>query len=278
VGYVDLAYVYLNAERHDDALDAVNKALDAAPLDSEALRVKAIALSEKEDDAEAEQTFETALTLDPQNHEITRDYYHHLRDTGKTDRMLALVYRVIEQEKPYCVEDYWFLADYYREGGENVKAFHYLRKAYKVMPGETELIPPMVDILIDMGHLSLAVQFLNRYVQSRGWNDVMDGFAKHKMFRGKWEQEGLRFLRYRNLSPHVFREFVFNLHFKRFLLASIILCIPVLLALSWVFFSTRGLLVAGTLIIAGIISFKTAVFFLRLGKTLPVQPVQKFAY
>jgi hypothetical protein len=31
--------------------------------------------------------FKTAIEIDPENSEILRDYYHHLRDSGDTDTM-----------------------------------------------------------------------------------------------------------------------------------------------------------------------------------------------
>ncbi|MBD3391947.1 MAG: tetratricopeptide repeat protein [Chitinivibrionales bacterium] len=258
VGYVDLAYVYLNSQRHDLALDAVNRALDVSPIDAEALRVKAITLSEKGEHDKAEDVFDEALSLDPANPEIARDYYQHLRDAEKIDRMLSLVHSVIAREKPYCVEDYWFLADHYRDAGKDLLAFHYLRKAYKSMPGERELIPPMVDILLDMGHISFAVPFLKRYVEAKGWNEVMDGYTRHRGLKGKWPQESLRFLRFYGQRPRAFREFVFGVYFRRFLTAALAVIVPFLLAFALLFFKTTGFLVVVSMVVAALVSFHGA--------------------
>ena len=35
------------------------------------------------------------------------------------------VNNVIKLEQPYCTEDYWFLADYYREKEQISKSFHF---------------------------------------------------------------------------------------------------------------------------------------------------------
>jgi hypothetical protein len=161
------------------------------------------------------------------------------------------------------VEDYWFLADYYREEGKNVKAFHYLRKAYRSMPGERELIPPMVDILIDMGHVSLVLPFLKRYVEGKGWNEVMDGFARNKRLKGKWSQESLRFLRFYGQRPRAFREFVFGMYFRKFLAAALIVVVPIILVFALVFFRTTGFFVASSVVLAALVSFKLAQTLIR---------------
>jgi tetratricopeptide (TPR) repeat protein len=263
VGYVDLAYVFLNSDRHDEAIKSVDKAIDVSPLDSEALRVKAVILSEKNEDEAAENIFQKALAMDPENPEIARDYYQHLRVAGKTDKMLELVNRVIEQEKPYCVEDYWFLADYYRETGKNTRAFHYLRKAYQSMPGETGLIPPMVDILIDMGHLSMAIPLLSRYSKDMGWNEVMDEFSRRRILRKKPEQEGMRFLRFKSQNPRVFREYAFACYLKKILLYSFAVCAPFISGLSYLLFGYKGLIIstcsaAGILLVLKAVSYFSA--------------------
>jgi tetratricopeptide (TPR) repeat protein len=266
VGYVDRAYVYLSDQRYDQGLESVNRALDVSPIDAEALRVKAIILSEKGEMSEAESVFNTALLTDPTNPEIMRDYYQHLRDAGNDTRMLELVHQVIEQEKPYCVEDYWFLADYYRESDKNVKAFHYLRKAYKSMPGERELMPPMADILIDMGHISYALPFLRRYIESNGWNEIMEGFVHHRRLKGKWSQEGLRFLRYWGEKPRMFREFVFGVYFQRFFLGALAIVAPVILLFATAFFKTTGFFIVASMLLAALVSFKISRLVIRREK------------
>jgi Tfp pilus assembly protein PilF len=226
VGYVDLAYVYLNSGRIDFALSSANKALDVSPIDAEAFRVKAIAYSEKREHDSARRAFEAALSLEPENAEIMRDYYHHLRTVEKYSKMEKLVFAVIKLERPYCIEDYWFLADYYREQGENLKAFHFLHKAYKSMPGEKELIPPMVDIMLDAGHVMYSIPFLMRYVEKNGWNEVMNQFARHKRLKEKWSREGVRFLRFYGQKSSEFRQYIFLLYFEKFMTLSFVVLLP----------------------------------------------------
>jgi tetratricopeptide (TPR) repeat protein len=226
VGYVDLAYVYLNSGRIDLALSSANQALDVSPIDAEALRVKAIAYSEKHDYDEAERAFEAALSMDPENAEIMRDYYHHLRTVENFSKMEKLVFTVIKLERPYCIEDYWFLADYYREKGENLKAFHFLHNAYESMPGEKELIPPMVDIMLDAGHVMYSIPFLMRYVEKNGWNEVMNQFARHKRLREKWSREGVRFLRFYGQKSTDFRKYIFLVYFEKFMMLSLVILFP----------------------------------------------------
>jgi tetratricopeptide (TPR) repeat protein len=245
VGYVDLAYMFLNSGRIDQSIEAAGKALDVSPIDPEAFRVKGIAYSEKSEDEDAEKAFESAMSYDPNNPEIMRDYYHHLRSSGKFDKMKSLVLRVIKQEKPYCMEDYWFLADFYQEDKQMLQAFHYLHKAYESMPGEKELIPPMVDILLEKRHTFFALPFLKRYVESKGWNDVMDDYLRHKRLRGKWAQEGLRFLRYYSQKPHEFRQFIFLHYVRKFVIAALIAALPLVVGLPLLFFSPRTALISG---------------------------------
>jgi Tfp pilus assembly protein PilF len=258
VGYVDLAYVQLNGGDPEAALATADKALDVSPLDAEAVRVKAIAYSEMRNDKEARKAFEAALAAEPDNPEILRDYYHFLRDTGSISRMEKCVQRVIKLERPYCIEDYWFLADYYRENGENLKAFSYLHRAYESMPGEKELIPPMVDIMLDMGHVSFTTPFLMRYVERSGWNDMMARFARHRRLRNTRTQEGVRFLRYYGQRPTEFRNYVFFLYLEKFALLSLLFLFPFLAAFLFLLAGVPG--VVGISLCAGLLAFgwKTA--------------------
>ena len=242
VGYVDLSYVYLNRDKPDMAIKTADRALDVHPIDAEAFRVKGIAYSEKDAFTEAEENFDKALSLSPNNSEIMRDYYHYLKNAGKYKEMENMVHKVIAQEYPYCVEDYWFFADYYRDNGQNLKAFHYLNKAYRSMPGEKEIIPPMIEILLDMGHISSTVPILKRYVETRGWDNLMHKLYKHKRLQGKWPQEGLRFLQFYGQKPVEFRKAVFSVYLKKsFFLALYLSFIP-LLILSYIFLGAAATL------------------------------------
>jgi tetratricopeptide (TPR) repeat protein len=252
IGYVDLSYLYLNAGKHEAAIESANKALDVSPIDAEAYRVKGIAYSECNNNLEAQKAFDAAAAYDPHNPEILRDYYHHLRDAGKFDEMKEVVQRVIKQEKPYCMEDYWFLADYYQSDGKMLEAFHNLHKAYKSMPGEKELIPPMVDILLERRHEFYVLPFLKRYVESKGWNDVMDEFMSHKRLRGKWSQEGLRFLRYYSQKPHEFRQFIFRFYIRRFMVYGGLGLMPVVVALAAVTGNPRIAVLTGGIYLASL--------------------------
>ena len=261
VGYVDLAYVYLNSGRIDLALSSASKALDVSPIDAEALRVKAIAYSEKHDYDEAKNAFEAALSLEPENAEILRDYYHHLRTVEDFPKMEKLVFTVIKLERPYCIEDYWFLADYYREQGENLKAFHFLHKAYESMPGERELIPPMVDIMLDAGHVMYSIPFLMRYVEKNGWNDVMNQFARHKRLKERWSREGVRFLRFYGQKSTEFRKYIFLLYLEKFMTLSLAILLPFCAIFFYFLSGISGALssTAVVLLIAG--TWKTITFF-----------------
>jgi tetratricopeptide (TPR) repeat protein len=227
VGYVDLAYVYLNGGKADLAISSANRALDVSPIDAEAHRVKAIAYSDKKDYEAAQSSFETALSMEPENAEIMRDYYHYLRTVENYVKMEQIVFAVIKLERPYCIEDYWFLADYYREKGENLKAFHFLHRAYESMPGEKELIPPMVDIMLETGHVKYSIPILMRYVEKNGWNEVMNQFARHQRLREKWSREGVRFLRFYGQKSTEFRKYIFFVYFEKFMAISLVLFFPV---------------------------------------------------
>jgi hypothetical protein len=142
------------------------------------------------------------------------------------------------------MEDYWFLADHYREQGQNLRAFHYLRKAYELVPGEAELIPPMIDIMLEEGHLNYTTPFLMHYVQRSGWNEVMDQFARHQRLQGKWAQEGLRALRFFGANPVEFRNYIFNYYFKRFLRVFAGAAGAIVLLVIYCFFGLKGLIAA----------------------------------
>ncbi len=242
IGYVDLAYVHLNDNRSQEAIECANRAHDISPLDAEAFRIKGIAYSDMGEWEKGKTAFETAISIDPENTEIMRDYYHHLRNAGDAAGMEAMVHRVIRIENPYCVEDYWFLADYYRETGRNLDAFHYLKKAYRNMPGEKELIPPMVDILLEQGHTKYSIPFLLHYVDQTGWNDTMNDFARHKRFKGKWLQEWLRFLRFQGQRPKEYRRFIFFRYLERFLLLFVTLIVAIALVLCYFFYGMKSVL------------------------------------
>ncbi len=246
-GYVDLAYVYLNNDETEKALDVAEKAIDVAPIDSEAYRVKGIACSELGKESDAKQFFEQAISLEPQNSEILRDYYVHLRSCGNEGDMLNIINQVIETEYPYCTEEYWFLADYYREKKKNLKAFHYLNKAYKTMPAEKELIPPMIDILLDQGHTNFSQSFLLKYMKKSGWNEIMNQYSTHKKLKGKWSQEGLRLLRFMGQKPIDFRKWIFRLYLIKFLLVTSSIMILSLAIPVVVLFGLTGFLALSSL-------------------------------
>jgi hypothetical protein len=148
------------------------------------------------------------------------------------------------------VEDYWFLAEHHRETGRSLDAFHNLHKAYKSMPGEKELIPPMVDILLDRGHMRYALPFLKRYVDAKGWNSVMNRYAHHRRLRGRRVQEGLRFLRFYGQKSVEFRDFVFSQYFARYMLLSALVLFATILVALGLFFGLPAALsaLAGSLI------------------------------
>jgi len=228
IGYIDLAYVHLNTDRIEDAIIMAQKAINVAPIDTEGYRVMGIALSEKSDFNGAEEYFAKAIKLDPQNIEALRDYYHHLRNAGKYDEMIETVNNVIELERPYCTEDYCFLADYYREEEQNVKAFHYLNRAYKSMPSEKDLLPPMIGILFERGHIKYGMSAFAEFVKkSGGWNDsIMRPFMLNKVLRGQFNQEGLRFLRFTGERHVEFRRYIFRHYLSHFafIYYTVVLC------------------------------------------------------
>jgi tetratricopeptide (TPR) repeat protein len=237
-GYLDLAYVYLNTERMDDAVEYADKAISVAPVDAEGYRVKAIAFSERGDHAAAEALFDKAIALDPNNTDAMRDYYQHLRVAEKHTRMIDTINNVIKLEYPHCTEDYWFLADYYREKRQNANAFRCLRLAYDTMPTEKELLPPMIDILLEQGHTKYSLPIFANYVQRSGWTEAMSGFMRNKHFKDSFTQEGIRFLRFTGQRPAAFREYIFKHYLFRFGLiyytaVSAALAIPAGVLLGW---------------------------------------------
>ena len=225
IGHIDLAYAYLNTNDLEKALASAEKALDISPLDAESYRVRAIILSDLGKNNEAEESFQTAISLDTENIEILRDYYNHLRRVGNDAKMEEIVFKVLARNDPSCVEDYWFLADYYKEKRAFLKAVHYLRKAYKIRPGEQNLQSLIADVLIETGHATLSLPFLYRYVARAGWNDFMSQITQHPRLQNRQIQEGLRFLRFYGGGQAEFRRFLFERDFRSGALLSLNLVI-----------------------------------------------------
>jgi tetratricopeptide (TPR) repeat protein len=242
VGYVDLAFAHLNAGTPGPAREAADKALDISPVDAEAFRVKALVCSDYGENEAARKMFENALSLDPGNVETRRDYYHHLRGAGEEQKMLSMVHSVIRMEKPFCTEEYCFLADYYREKGRAAHAFHFLHKACKGSPQERELIPPMVDIMLEQGHVAMAMPFLYRYVQHGGWNDVMNHFARHKRLNTARTRDAMELLRYFGQRRGDFRTYIFYTYFEKYTLYTVLTMYPLLLFAAWSFFGMPGII------------------------------------
>jgi tetratricopeptide (TPR) repeat protein len=237
-GYLDLAYVNLNAGRVNDAYEDADRAISVAPLDAEGYRVKAIACSERGDRDAAEALFEKAVAMDPENADTLRDYYQYLRIAEKHGRMVETINRVIKLEYPYCTEDYWFLAAHYRDLKQSAKAFHCLRLAYDAMPAEKELLPPMIDILLERGHTKYSMPIFADYVRRSGWTETMSVFTRNKRLRDGFTQEGIRFLRFTGQRPAAFREHVFKHYMFRFglmyyTLISAALAFPVGVFFGW---------------------------------------------
>jgi len=271
VGYVDLAYVHLGSEDYAQAVECADKAIDIAPIDPEAFRVKGIAYSESNAVDNADSAFKKAIELDSENPEILRDYYHFLRKTNRFTEMETWVNKVIELEEPYCVEDYWFLADYFREKGQNTKAFNYLHKAYKNMPNEKELIPPMVDILLERDHTAYALSILRNYVEKKGWNEVMDEFARHSKLRNQWLQEGVRLLRFWSDRPTDYKKFIFKYYIVKFLLLAAVIILPVTLLPVWLLFNTWGIIILSAIYALGTGSYFGIMYYINRKRSIKIK-------
>lgn len=263
IGYVDLAYIYLNLDEFDKAIEFAERALDTSPLDQEAFRIQALAYSGKKELQKAQVAFEKAISLDENNSEIIRDYYHHLRESGQYQSMEQWIDKAISIEFPHCMEDFWFLADYHREKGNDLKSLHYLNRALKSMPSEKELIPPIVDILLDKGHTGFSVPFLLYYVEKSGWNEVMTEFSQHKQLKSKWAQEGLRFLRFWGQRIPDYRKYIFKVYIRKFIIISLSVLLVLSLFPSYLLFGLSGAVTVSTtyLLTAGLF---TGIRFLAL--------------
>ncbi len=210
VGYVNLAYVYLNSGDPDNALLEANTALNIDSGSIEGLRAKAGAYLEKGYSEPAYQCLLEASGIDPDNVDVLRDMYYYYRTIGNTREMFDCVNRVIELEDPYCLEEYIFLADYYKESGKSLKAFRYLHKAYRLMPREKELLASMADLLISRSHHLYAGSLLYHYIESRGWDSTIFSLYRGSRLKSRNLRESIRFLRFcgeKNLS---YRRFIFK--------------------------------------------------------------------
>ncbi|MCU0608451.1 MAG: tetratricopeptide repeat protein [Chitinispirillaceae bacterium] len=241
IGYIDLAYVYLNTGEPGKAMEEAERAQSVAPLDAEGFRVKAIIYSDKGEDALAEEAFTAAIGLDRNNPEILRDYYTHLRKTGRYPEMEEVVSRVITLEGGASVEDYWFLADFHREQKDDLKAMHYLHLGFRMRPGEYDLLPPIIDILIEHGHKRFAMRFLRFYARQTGWNEMMDHFAHHPQLQNRTAQEELRFLRYTYGNKAAFDRYLFGYYFRKALRYSLAIIFAVASFPVYVLFGKTGL-------------------------------------
>jgi hypothetical protein len=112
------------------------------------------------------------------------------------------------------------------------------------MPGEKELIPPMVDIMLETGHVMYSIPFLMRYVEKNGWNEVMNQFARHQRLREKWSREGVRFLRFYGQKSSEFRKYIFFHYFEKFMALSLVLFFPVCVVFLYFLAGFFGLAVA----------------------------------
>lgn len=269
-GYVDFGYVLLNTKEYDLVIEQTDKALDIAPLDAEAFRLKGLVYSEINQSNQADESFESALSLDPDNLEIMRDYYNHLRTTQRYDKMLNWVNTALLQQSPDNLEEYWFLADYYRDQGENYKSFEYLHKAYKIMPSEHELMPLMAEILIEEGHVKFSYPILLKYVEKNGWNEIMKEFEAHKRLRSKFSRESMHFLRFWSKKSPDYRTFIFNTYLKKFLFFFSCLIVLLLLAPLWMLAGIKGALTLAALFGIGNAAYHTIRIFIdRQNKLFP---------
>jgi tetratricopeptide (TPR) repeat protein len=275
-GYIDFGYVCLNTKEYDKAIDQANKALDISPLDAEAIRLKGLVFAEMGQEAQADEAFEAAIALEPENVEIVRDYYNHLHTTHRYDKMLNWVNTTILNQHPDCVEEYWFLADYYREQGENYKSFQYLHKAFKIMPSENDLMPLMAEILIDEGHIRFSYPILLKYVEKNGWNEIMKEFERHKKFRNKLSREGMHFLRFWSRKSPDYHTFIFNSYLKKFLFIFSSLIVLLLLGPVYMLTGIKGSFLLLTLFgISNVVYYTTRLIagrqyrFLLKGQGIP---------
>jgi hypothetical protein len=107
------------------------------------------------------------------------------------------------------------------------------------------------------------VPFLMRYVESNGWNDVMNHVARHKRLREKWSQEGVRFLRFFGQKPTEFRNYLFLVYFEKFMIAALVLLLPFFLCFFYLLLGLPGALVVLFFSLSLAVGWKTTKYFIN---------------
>ena len=238
-----MAYIHLNLNEFSEAIEYAERALDISPLDQEAFRILALCYSGKKDLQQSKLAFEKAISLDETNSEIIRDYYHHLRESGQY-QLMDIGSNESNQYRISSLHGRLLVSGSFDPGKRRLtlKSLHYLKLAYKSMPSEKELIPPIVDILIDNGHTGFSIPFLLQYVKKSGWNEVMNGFLQHKRLKGKPAQEGLRCLRFFGQRTPDYRRYIFKVYFRKFTIISSIFLMALAVLPCYLLFGTTGAL------------------------------------
>ena len=95
----------------------------------------------------------------------------------------------------------------------------------------------------------------------------MNEFAHHKRMRGKWAQEGIRFLRFWGQRSVDYRKYIFAIYLKKFII-SFTIAIMVLLSIpSYLLFGNIGLIFLSIIYGASFITFMGTKYLIRKEKT-----------
>jgi hypothetical protein len=131
------------------------------------------------------------------------------------------------------------------------------------MPGEKELIPPMVDIMLDEGHIKPSLPFLMHYVETNGWNDIMNQFSRNKRLKTSWIKDYVLFLRFSGQNPSEFRAYIFVSYFQKFALISLCVLTPLFSLLFFLLAGVGGLILPAITSLALIAGWKGWTFYMN---------------
>jgi tetratricopeptide (TPR) repeat protein len=114
IGFSQLGFVYYDVARYEDALEALNKALEIDPANLDAIQYTGMIYLDEGDQERAESCFQKILTLNP-SHTQARYYMGYIYFSRKEfEKALPLFESVVRQEPDHLKAHYQLAQTYFR--------------------------------------------------------------------------------------------------------------------------------------------------------------------
>ncbi|MCC5881986.1 MAG: type IV pilus biogenesis/stability protein PilW [Halomonas sp.] len=177
--FTELGMAYLERGNLPRAMTALNRALDIAPNDPEALQAMAIVYQRQGERQQAEEMFQRAINASPNNSRARNNYAVFLYEQGQTRRACDQL-EAASQDTRYANRAQLFanLGQCHWELGEIDKARRSLERARNLEPRNPRSYFTLAELELDQGNPDRARQQLEIFVGLAGMTPAAQALAQ----------------------------------------------------------------------------------------------------